>query len=524
MAGFIPAVGAYSPGQDFLMNTRTSGIMLHVSSLPSQYGIGDLGPSAFAFADLLFEARQTLWQVLPINPTATALGNSPYNCDSAFAGNPLLISPEILEKDGLLSKSDLAAFRLSPAKRVDYETVTRLKRKLLHLAFEKNRSSLKDHRDFSAFCDNHSAWLEHYALFKVLKEHYHGVPWNHFSEDLVNRDHFALDRCKNRFKDQIMLEQFLQFVFFKQWISLKNYCNSKNLRIIGDIPIYVQYDSADVWTNPGLFHLDQHKRPWVVSGVPPDYFSKTGQLWGNPLYNWEALKATNFTWWIQRLAHNLSLFDLVRLDHFRGFAGYWRVPAGETTAEHGEWAAAPGEEFLNIVHAHFPNPPLIAEDLGVITPDVTDLMQRFQIPGMKVLVFAFGEDLPTHPFLPHNYTGNCVVYTGTHDTNTVRGWFAKETGMPDRERMSGYLGHESQEDTAHLNLIRLAMMSVANTVIVPMQDVLGLGEEGRMNLPGTLNGNWEWRLLPEQLTPSALDFLSRMTLIYGRANPLSGLR
>ncbi|MBI3352385.1 MAG: 4-alpha-glucanotransferase [Nitrospirae bacterium] len=498
------------------MYRRGSGLLLHVSSLPSPFGIGDLGPSAYRFADLLFEARQSYWQVLPINPTSTFMGNSPYNSDSAFAGNPLLISPELLEKEGLLSRSDLDAFPSLPARRVDYEAATLFKKKILHRAYESYQSSLEKDPEFAAFCKENAPWLEDYALLKVLKEHFNGVSWNHFPAGLMNRDKNILDRYREAFKNQILSEQFLQFIFFKQWFSLKNYCNRKNIRVIGDIPIYVQYNSADIWTHPGLFHLDPEGRPWIVAGVPPDYFSNIGQLWGNPLYNWEALKTTRYAWWIERLSHNLKLFDLVRLDHFRGFAGYWQVPAGETTAEHGTWAPAPAEDFFKTLFSHNPDLPVIAEDLGVITPDVVEIMNRFRIPGMKLLVFAFGDNLPVHPYAPHNYAGNCLVYTGTHDTNTARGWFTKEASPGDRERLSAYLGKEVNEESIPLELIRLAMMSVANTVIIPVQDLLGLGEEARMNLPGTTHGNWEWRLLPDQLTPLLTARLAQMTLIYGR--------
>jgi 4-alpha-glucanotransferase len=498
------------------MERRGSGLLLPVSSLPSPFGIGDLGPSACRFADLLFDAGQSYWQVLPVNPTSTALGNSPYNCDSAFAGNPLLISPELLEKEGLLSKSDFDPLPSFPVERVDYDAVTLFKRKILYRAYEGVRSSLEMNPEFTAFCKEQSGWLESYALFKVLKEHLNGAPWNHFPKELKNRDQSALSRYREKFNDQIVLQQFLQFIFFRQWFSLKNYCKSKHIRIIGDIPIYVQYDSADVWTHPGIFQLDSEMKPREVAGVPPDYFSKTGQLWGNPLYNWEALRAGHFDWWIQRLAHNLKLFDLVRLDHFRGFAACWQVPAGDPTAEHGRWAAAPAEAFLETLFSHFPNPPIIAEDLGIITPDVIDVMRRFGIPGMKLLVFAFGEGLPAHPYAPHHFTRDCVAYTGTHDTNTARGWFKKEANPKERERLSAYLGREADEESVHLELIRLAMRSVANTVIIPVQDVLGLGEEARMNLPGTAYGNWEWRVLPDQLTSAGMVPLAQMTFLYGR--------
>lgn len=499
------------------MDARRSGLLLHISSLPSPFGIGDMGPSAFRFADHLFEAGQTFWQILPINPTSTGLCNSPYSSDSAFAGNPLLVSPEILEKEGFVSISDLASLPQLPEERVDYEAATSLKLRILKIAFERSRPSLEREREFIDFCEKESYWLSDYALFKVLKEIYGGAPWNRFQEGLLNRSPVLLEQIRDRYNEQILFEQFVQFIFFKQWDSLKKYCNRKDIQMIGDIPIYVLYDSAEVWVNPSLFHLDHQGSPWIVAGVPPDYFSTTGQLWGNPLYNWEEMKGRNYSWWIQRLSHNLRMFDQVRLDHFRGFSAYWQVPAGRTTAEHGEWAPAPGDDFFKVVFSHFKNPSLIAEDLGIITPDVTGLMRKFNIPGMKVLLFAFGDDLPTHPFLPHNYDRNCVVYSGTHDTNTIRGWFRKEAGLTEKERLSAYLGHRVNEDSIHLDLIRLAMMSVSNSVILPMQDLLGLGEEARMNLPGSRVKNWEWRLLSGQMTSFAFKPLAEMTRIYGRS-------
>ncbi|MBI3593353.1 MAG: 4-alpha-glucanotransferase [Nitrospirae bacterium] len=499
------------------MNSRKSGILLHITSLPSLYGIGDLGPSAYQFADLLAESKQCIWQVLPVNPTSISNCNSPYSSESAFAGNALLISPELLENEGFLSRSDLLSFSSTSVQKVDFKTATGLKRKMLDLVYQKNRASFEKGKDFNAFCDQQAEWLENYALFKVLKAHFQGKPWNHFTEELVNRDPRELERYREKFEDQIVFEKMVQFLFFKQWYALKQYCNQKEIRIFGDVPIYVQYDSADVWTHSGIFQLDANRRPLRVAGVPPDYFSKTGQLWGNPVYEWEAIKATHYSWWIQRLAHNLSLFDMVRLDHFRGYVAYWSVLAGQTTAERGEWVPAPSDEFFRILLSHFSNPCIIAEDLGVITPDVTEVMERFKIPGMKVLLFAFGENLPSHPFLPHNYSRNAVVYTGTHDTSTVREWFKKEAGIADRTRLSAYLGRTPTEETVHLEMIRLAMMSVADAVIIPMQDILGLGEGARMNLPGSLDGNWEWRLLPEQLDSLAFKDLAAMTWTSGRS-------
>jgi 4-alpha-glucanotransferase len=498
------------------MKQRGSGILLHITSLPSPYGIGDLGPEAYRFVDFLAETRQSYWQILPVNPTSTVYGNSPYNSDSAFAGNPLLISPDLLQAEGLLSKSDVKNRSRLPAERVNFGAVTSFKRRMLHVAYERCKASLEKDPEFAKFLKENSDWLEEYAVFKALKNHFKMVAWNLWPMDYRDQDQNAIREFKRQFKDQILLEQFLQFIFFKQWLSLKNYSNNRKIQIIGDVPIYVQYDSVDVWTHPQIFKLDDERRPTVVAGVPPDYFSKTGQLWGNPVYNWEELKATKYRWWVQRLAYSLKLFNRIRLDHFRGLVGYWEVPIDQTTAISGQWVKAPADDFFKTLAKQFPDLPVLAEDLGMITPDVREMMERFGFPGMKVLMFAFGPDLPTHPYAPHNYPHHCAVYTGNHDTKTVKDWFISDTNPEDRKRLSAYIGHEVSVEQIHWELIRLALMSVADTAIIPMQDLLGLGEEGRMNRPAVSNGNWEWRLLPRQTTRSLIATLSEMTEIYGR--------
>jgi len=498
------------------MKTRGSGVLLHITSLPSPYGIGDLGPEAYRFVDFLAESRQSYWQILPINPTSTALGNSPYNSDSAFAGNPLLISPRLLQTEGIISESDLKNFPASPSHKVDYETATSLKNNILQLAFDQNKVSLEGNPEFLKFLMENSEWLDEYALFKALKDYFKQIPWNRWPKDIRDQNKSSAIKFRRQLKEKILFEQFLQFIFYKQWFSLKQYSNKKKIQMIGDIPIYVQFDSADVWMHPKIFKLDDEKALTALAGVPPDYFSKTGQLWGNPVYNWKELKATNYKWWIQRLDHSLKLFDLARIDHFRGFIAYWEVPAGEKTAINGQWVKVPTDDFFNVIFKKFSNLPVIAEDLGMITPDVIEAMHRFGFPGMKVLLFAFGPDIPTHPYAPHNFVQNCTVYTGTHDTKTVRDWFTSEANHEDRKRLSAYIGHEVSEDRVSWELIRLAMMSVANTAIIPMQDLLELGEEGRMNCPSIANGNWEWRLLPEQISQSLIAKFSEMTGIYGR--------
>ncbi|MFC1658828.1 4-alpha-glucanotransferase, partial [Candidatus Omnitrophota bacterium] len=340
--------------------------------------------------------------------------------------------------------------------------------------------------------------------------------WSRWPAEIRDRKPKALEALKNELRVQIEMEQFIQYILFKQWFSLKEYCNHKGIRIMGDLPIYVQYNSADVWVNPAIFKLDKHKKPYVVAGVPPDYFSSTGQLWGNPLYRWDVLKENGYGWWLKRIKHNLKLTDMLRIDHFRGLVGYWEVPAEEQTAVNGKWVQAPAKDFLNKLIKRFPDLPVIAEDLGIITPDVKEVMRRFGFPGMKVLLFAFGDGISGNPYIPHNLVKECVLYTGTHDNNTARGWFEKEASSQEKNNLFEYLGRQIQAEEISWALIRLAMMSVADTVIFPIQDVLGLGQEARMNTPATTHGNWQWRLLPEQLTPEIAHRLLQATRLYAR--------
>lgn len=499
------------------MNRRGSGILLHISSLPSPYGIGDLGPGAYRFADFLEETRQCLWQILPLNPTSTAHGNSPYSSFSAFAGNPLFISPDVLLTDGLLSVSDIEELPSIPDDKVDYETVTEHKNKLFHRAFERYRDNIGQDYEFERFCIENANWLDDYALFMALKEHFNGSVWCDWPGEIRDRDEDSISEWNVKLKDRVLFEMFLQYLFFRQWGSLKDYCNERNIKIIGDLPIYVCYDSCDVWTNPCIFKLNGEKRPEFVSGVPPDYFSATGQLWGTPVYAWDVLKEDGYRWWIKRIGHNMKLFDTLRLDHFRGFVGYWEVASHERTAINGRWVEAPTYDFFNTLLRHFPSLPFIAEDLGVITPGVREVMNFYEFPGMKLLIFAFGEDMPTNPYIPHNISKNSIVYTGTHDNNTIRGWFNKDASNEDKVRLCNYIGKSVDEADVNLDFIRFAMMSVAETTILPLQDILGLGEEGRMNTPSTCHGNWEWRLVPERITPSLKEKLAEMTALYGRA-------
>ncbi|MBI4682601.1 MAG: 4-alpha-glucanotransferase [Nitrospirae bacterium] len=498
------------------MDKRGSGILLHITSLPSPYGIGDLGPDAYKFVDFLAETSQSFWQILPLNPTSPSYGNSPYSSFSSLAGNILLISPERLIKNNFLTESEIGDVPDFSGERTKFDSVIKFKDKLFNKAYEINKEKLAGHQDFQKFCSENAFWLDEYSLFISLKKHLKGVEWGKWPEGLRDRKKSALEEMEKKLNENILREKFLQYIFFNQWYSLKNYCDSKNIRIIGDIPIYVNYDSSDVWANPEIFSLDDEKNPLYVAGVPPDYFSSNGQLWGHPVYNWDVLKKSKYSWWIKRIGHNLRLFHLFRLDHFRGFVGYWQVHSSEKTAINGKWVKAPAVDFFNTLLKHFPEMSIIAEDLGIITQDVKDVINKFGFPGMKVLIFAFGKDLPTNPYAPHNHIRNCIIYTGTHDNNTIAGWYRSELKPEEKSRLCEYIGHEITEKTIHWEMIRLAMMSIADMVIVPMQDILGLGEKDRMNLPASPKGNWEWRLTTEQLSPSLMKRLTAITRIYGR--------
>jgi 4-alpha-glucanotransferase len=495
------------------MKLRRSGILMHVTSLPAEYGIGDFGPKAYRFADFLSETKQGYWQILPLSPTDPAYGNSPYHSISAFACNPLLISPDILVEDGLLDKSEAEVTPGFPSEKVNYDSAFGFKYKLLLRAFER----FVPDAEFNKFCSFNSSWLDDYAFFAAMKEETGGKSWQEWDPKIREKDPDVLKSLQKQLQPKIEKEKFLQYICDRQWKNLKNYCNQKMIHIIGDIPIYVDYDSVDVWSYPEIFKLDRDKKPYVVAGVPPDYFSSTGQLWGNPLYQWDELRKRDFDWWIKRIERNFNLFDMVRIDHFRGLVGCWEVPAGEKTAEKGRWCEVPAGDLFRQLKKRFPSLPVIAEDLGTITPDVKEVMRHFELPGMKVLLFAFGDDDPMHPYLPHTYEENYVVYTGTHDNNTIHGWIQNEAGLEEKKRLSRYIGKEFSEKEIHWDFIRLAMMSVAFASIIPMQDILGLGAESRMNLPASDKGNWEWRLSAEQQTHILVDRLAGMTETYGRA-------
>jgi 4-alpha-glucanotransferase len=498
------------------MKQRGSGILLHITSLFSEYGIGDLGPSAFRFVDFLSEAQQSYWQILPLNPTLQEHDNSPYHSVSAFAFNTMFISPDHMVRDGFLKKTDIPAIPALPSGSVDFAAVIPFKETIFSLAYDRFSKEKTEHVAYDEFCKNHSWWLEDFALFTALNQNYNGTLWSNWPDAIKYREPSALDTMRKALKNVIDKEKFLQYMFYQQWQDLRTYARQKKIRIIGDIPIYVNFHSADVWTHPELFRLDDNLLPLVVSGVPPDYFSKTGQLWNNPLYCWEEHEKEGFSWWIQRIEHNLSLFDYTRIDHFRGFVAYWEISAGEKNAINGRWIPAPGKKLLTRLKNRCVDLPVIAEDLGIITPDVSDLMTGFHLPGMRVLLFAFTDDPAKSPHAPHNLKRNCILYTGTHDNATTRGWLESDATPEERARLFTYLGREIAAEQLPIEFIRLAMMSVADTVIIPMQDMLSLGNNARMNRPGTDEGNWRWQMKKDPVSPLVIQDLAGMTRIFRR--------
>ncbi len=494
---------------------RASGMLLHISSLPSKYGIGDFGPQAYRFADFLKRAKQSYWQILPLNHTTPKTAHSPYNCFSAFAVNPLFISPELLYRRNFLIKSDITDAPALPQANVDYTRVESYKKKLFHIAYERFRDSVES-SDFELFRAQNSSWLNDFAAFAALRHHFGGRLWSDWPRRIRDRNEKALKAMTSQLAEDINRQVFLQYIVYQQWFALKKYCNENGIQIIGDVPIYVALDSTDVWSHPQIFKLSRYKKPRYIAGVPPDYFSRTGQLWGNPVYDWQRLKHDGYRWWIDRIRHNLRLFDLVRIDHFRSFVAYWQVPAGHKTALHGKWIQGPKDDFFNELLRHITFAPIIAEDLGYITADVREMIGKFGFPCMKVLQFAFDGDFSSNPHILHNHTENCVVYTGTHDNNTARGWFSKEATSGQKRSLFDYLGHRIPANQIHWALARLAMSSVGKIAVIPMQDVLGLGAEARMNRPALSKGNWKWRLRPKQLTPALTKKLRDLSCLYGR--------
>jgi len=493
---------------------RSAGVLLHPTSLPGKYGIGDLGDDAFKFVDFLKEAGQTLWQVFPLGPTG--YGDSPYQCLSAFAGNPLLVSPDKLEEDGFLSSNDLSDKQEFNPIQIDYSETLNYKKSLLQKAFNNFKNNFNGlGKDFDEFCGKHKDWLEDFALFMAAKDFHNGDVWSKWDKGLIHRTENALNEWKEKLSDDIQYHKFVQFNFFKQWKAVRDYANNNGIKIIGDMPIFIAYDSADLWANKEIFSVDEDGKLDTVAGVPPDYFSPTGQLWGNPLYRWKVMEKDDFLWMRKRFASLYELIDIVRIDHFRGFDAYWEIPGDAKTAERGRWVKAQGEKLFKSLIKHLGDVPILAEDLGVITPEVEALRDKFNFPGMKILQFAFGTDMETK-FLPHNYIPNCVVLTGSHDNDTTRSYFekVKKEEYHIYEHAQVYLNYFG--DDLVNELIRMAYASVANIVIIPMQDILNLGGEARMNFPSRLGGNWAWRFSWEQINENIAPHYKGLSVLYER--------
>lgn len=491
---------------------RSSGILLHPTSLPSQYGIGDLGVEAYEFIDFLILSGQKLWQVFPLGPTG--YGDSPYQSFSAFAGNPLLISIDDLISKDLINKKDIKKNNFSKIK-VEYGEVIKYKEDLFHIAYENFLSKKNPllEKKFEIFKFKNSFWLEDYSLFRALKDFFKGLSWTNWDKDIKFRETNAIVKYKKILKKEIEYHSFLQYLFFDQWFSLKSYANKNNIKIIGDIPIFVAMDSSDAWSNPSLFQFDKDLNPTSVAGVPPDYFSETGQLWGNPLYNWDFLKDTNFEWWVKRVQSNFEMVDIVRIDHFRGFSAYWSVPFGEKTAINGSWIQCPGKDLFAQIQNSLGNLSIIAEDLGVITKDVEELRDYFNFPGMKILQFAFNPSEESN-HLPHLYQKNLITYTGTHDNDTSLSWF-QSLSSKDKKFVKNYLDFED-DSTVSWQMIKAIWSSVAIIAITPLQDLLNLGKEARMNTPGVSSNNWQWRFEKKYLTKNLEEKLSVLTKLYYR--------
>ncbi|MCL4867595.1 MAG: 4-alpha-glucanotransferase [Anaerolineae bacterium] len=497
--------------------SRAAGVLLHPTSLPGRYGIGDLGQSAYRFVDFLVQSKQSLWQILPLGPTG--YGDSPYQSFSAFAGNPLLISPERLVQDGFLPGSALDQVPDFPPDKVDYGWVIDYKNDLFRQAFAhfQQYGSEAQRGAVARFAWENRGWLDDFALFMALKQYFashEGGMWHLWPDEIRTRDAAALQQWRTQLADEIRTTQFLQYLFFRQWLDLKQYANQRGIRIVGDVPIFVAMDSADVWANPHLFWLNEDSSPQFIAGVPPDYFSVTGQRWGNPLYRWDKLAESDYAWWAARMRATFTQVDIVRIDHFRGFEAYWEIPATEPTAINGRWVKGPDAALFTALFRQLGELPIIAEDLGVITPEVVALRDRFDFPGMKILQFGFGGERNSN-FLPHTFGQNCVVYTGTHDNDTTVGWYESAHAV-ERQHLSQY-AHSDGNDPAW-DMIRLALASVADMAVVPLQDVLRVGGAGRMNYPGRPGGNWQWRFQAEHLQWGLADDLRHLTELYDRVN------
>ena len=500
--------------EEIEMFERSSGILLHPTSLPGKYGIGSLGKEAYKFVDFLKKSNQKLWQIFPLGPTG--YGDSPYQCFSSFAGNPYLIDFDLLIEQNLLTEEDLKDVNFGGNEEyIDYGAIYNQKYPLLRKAYENFKANgnkeLKE--KLETFKTENSSWLDDYSLYISLKNHFNGLPWNEWEDDIRTRKEAAINKYKAELANEIEYHNFIQFLFFTQWNNVKKYANDNGIKIIGDIPIFVAVDSSDAWANPEIFLFDPELKPVKVAGVPPDYFSATGQLWGNPLYDWDKLKELNYKWWVDRVKANLSTCDIIRIDHFRGFDEYWAVPYGDKTAENGTWCPGPRMDLFNAIKNELGELPIIAEDLGTMTQGVIDLREATGFPGMKILGFAF-DSKEENDYLPHTYTKNCVVYTGTHDNDTLIGWFTK-ANEDDKQFARNYLNSRSDNEI-HWDAIRGAWSSVASMAIAPIQDFLGLGSEARINTPGVASGNWQWRLKEGVLTDELAERIAKLTKVYSR--------
>lgn len=498
--------------------SRFAGVLAHISSLPGKYGTGDLGDEAYRFANLLQENGQSYWQILPFNPIGKGYAWSPYSSVSAFAGNTMFISPDLLVRSQLLHSDMLKKVKFSESSKSDFGKAISFRNLISDEAFTSffcsDRPSL--HAGFEKFCSDQEFWLHDYALFNLLKREYKNLPWNEWPRKFRDRQKKSLDEFSTSFESDLKKEKFMQYLFHNQWAALKGYCNNKGIKLIGDMSFYVNYDSAEVWSHPEYFRLDGSKTPVTVAGVPPDYFSETGQLWNMPVYDWTRMKKDSYKWWINRIKRNMELCDLLRFDHFRAFSEYWEVPFGEVTAINGKWTSGPGQDFFEIVKKVYPGMPFIAEDLGSIDEKVYRLRDDFGLPGMTILQFAFGDDTPGSGYIPHNFSPNCIVYTGTHDNNTTKGWYLSELGEKSRREASEYVGHDIDEDTCHEDFIRMAYASVARIAIIPIQDLLGLDESARLNKPSTSENNWTWKMKSGQMENIFNAKVRRMVRLYGR--------
>ncbi|MGC1240090.1 MAG: 4-alpha-glucanotransferase [Chryseosolibacter sp.] len=496
---------------------RSAGILLHITSLPSAFGVGDLGPEAERFAEFLQQSGQRYWQMLPLNPTGEEQAFSPYSAISGMAGNPLLISPEKLVKDEFLNAQDIKKFQVANHGKVNYREAVLVRDVLFEKAFRSFLSNQQMHPPFREFCKREAGWLDDFSLYVVLKDLHDNKPWYEWPSHYKQRQAKALGDINRFHQERINKVKWLQYIFDKQWKELKDYCNSMNIHMFGDLPFYVSYDSADVWANPDIFRLDTARNMKGIAGVPPDYFNSKGQLWGMPVFRWDVLKKKEYSWWVDRVRKNFELFDLVRLDHFRAFVSFWEVPADENTAVHGKWRRGPGADIFQVFREKLGKLAFVAEDLGDVDAAVFALRDEFGLPGMKVLQFAFGDNMTTSDYIPHNYTPNFFVYTGTHDNNTTVGWWLKDTKQDVRANLKQYVDEPGiSQNNIHLVLGKMAYSSVAQAVILPLQDVMGLDEGARMNTPASVKLNWLWRLKPGQLLPGFKNQLLKWGRLYNR--------